>query len=234
MIKMSAQFWKKLARDNSGLAVVEFAVGLPFFMGLTVAGVETANYATVMMQLNQITIHTADSAARMGEATMLSTRQVREVHINDVFAGSMREGASLELNGSHAYVPPSGPGVIRGNARFFLSSVEEVSPFVSATPRYRMRWQRCSGAGTHFTATYGTPANKTSEVGIGPTGRQITAPPGGAVMFVETKYAFRPMVIGNLTRMVSHTIHLTASMVVRENRDYTQVYNPEAVAVAAC
>lgn len=34
-----------LKRNQSGLAMVELAASLPFFMGLVIGGIETANYA---------------------------------------------------------------------------------------------------------------------------------------------------------------------------------------------
>jgi hypothetical protein len=213
---------------------VEFAVSLPFFMGLSVAGVETANYAAVVMQLNQITIHTADSAARMGEGTQLATKRITETHINDVFAGAIREGDSLLLDGQHAFTATNGNVSLRGNTRMWLSSVEPVDPFVSATPKYRIRWQRCMGTSNFFSPSFGTPATATNVDGIGPTGRQITAPSNGSTMFVETKYWFKPIVIGTMTRLVEREISMYAAMVVRENRDNTQIYNTEAAPVASC
>jgi hypothetical protein len=230
-----AAFARKLVKDRSGLAIVEFAVGLPFFMGLAVAGIETANYAAVVMQLNQLTIHTADSGARMGEGGQLSEKRISETLINDVFAGTIREGDSLLIDGQHAFTDvATGSVSLRGNAKMWMSSVEPVSPFVAGTPRYRMRWQRCMGTATFFTPTYGTPATATNVVGVGPTGRQIVAPPNGAAMFVELKYWFKPVVIGRMTKLVEREIAMYAAMVVRDNRDYTQIYNAEAATPSSC
>jgi Flp pilus assembly protein TadG len=218
-------FLKQLRNDNSGLAVVEFAVSLPFFMGVTVAGLETANYALSTMKLNQLTIHVADGMARIGTGTTLVARRINETQINDIFAGARKEGSSVDIDGYHAYTDPgSGAVSVRGNAMIIVSSVEPALGFNSATPRYRIRWQRCMGRSTTYTSSFGTPTNATSVTAIGPTGKQVTAPPSGATMFVETRYFFKPVILSGFSNLVEHELRYTAAMVVRDNRDYTQVY----------
>jgi subtilisin family serine protease len=231
----------RLKRDASGLAMVEFAVSLPFFLGLTIGGVEIANYASVVMQLNQITLHTADSAARIGSNTPASNKTISEAQIKDVFEGALREGDRIAVGGSHSYIDPiTGVPSIRGNTRIILSSFEEVIPFSALTPRYRIRWQRCSGTANFYTSNYGTKSTSTSVTGIGPATRQVTPPPGGVIMFVELQYYFRPMIVNGFTRLTNHTISQVASMVVRENRDLVGptgsdgIYNAENVTPATC
>ncbi len=241
MIAKASKFRKiakklqQLKRDNSGLAMVEFAISLPFFLGLTIGGFEMANYANVVMKVNQITIHTADSAARMGEDTVLAVKQIKEMHINDVFAGTLREGESLLLDGQHAYTDPSTQNVtLRGNALITLSSVEPVASFDPDDPKYRIRWQRCVGSGTHYQSNYGTVADSQSIDHIGPTGREIIPPEDGAIMFVETQFYYTPVILNGFTRVTDRTISKVASMVVRDRRDFTQIYNAENVQVSSC
>ena len=81
-------FLNTLRKDSSGLALVEFSLSLPFFMGLSVGGFETTYYSYVQIRLNQITINTADAAARMGEGDVLANKTIDELQINDVFAGT--------------------------------------------------------------------------------------------------------------------------------------------------
>lgn len=240
-LKQLSSTLRRLKRNDSGLAMVEFAVSLPFFLGLTIGGVELANYASVVMQLNQITLHTADSAARIGSNTLTSNKTISEAQIKDVFEGSLREGDRIAVGGSHSFIDPvTGIPSIRGNTRIILSSFEEVSPFNASTPRYRIRWQRCTGTANFYTSNYGTKATATSVTGIGPAGRQVTPPPGGVIMFVELQYYFRPLIVNGFTRLTDHTISQVASMVVRENRDLVGptgsdgIYNPENVTPASC
>ena len=213
-------FATRLRTDRSGLALVEFAVSLPFFMGLAIGGIETAIYAATTMQVNQIVVHVADNAARMGIDNLVGKRRVEEGNINDVFTGARHEGRGLTLDGFHPYTDPgTGQVVQRGNARIMLSSVEPVaSP--NTTNRYRIRWQRCTGPGTHYQPVYGKVSNSSNVIGIGPTGRQSTAPDFGGVMFVEMHYHFEPMLDIGFTRLVETDIVASAAMIVRDSRDF--------------
>lgn len=227
-------FANELRSDCSGLAMVEFAISLPFFLGLSFTGVEMANFAATTTQVNQIAVHVADNAARMGEDSLLTAKQVFEININDVFTGARHEGNGLVFDGFHPYTDPGTNQVVaRGNARIFLSSVEPVAN-PNPTNRYRIRWQRCSGPGTHYTPSYGTPATKTNVVGIGPTGRQTIAPPNGATMFAEIHYHFEPLLDIGFSKLVSSDIVATAAMVVRDSRDFTTIYPSAGITASTC
>jgi hypothetical protein len=223
--KISKTF-QMVQRNQSGLAMVEFAVSLPFFIGLTVGGVETANYASIVMQLNQITLHTADSAARIGANTVTGGKTISEAQINDVFQGSMREGDSI--------------GLREANALIILTSFEEATSQDLSEPKYRIRWQRCAGASSIYRSNYGTRTDSLRVDGIGPAGRQVKPPPGGAVMFVELQYFFKPLIVNGFTQLTDHTIRQYGSMVVREQRDLTGppgsvgIYNDERVTKSNC
>lgn len=241
MLKNIPKTLRRLKRNQSGLAMVELAVSLPFFMGLVIGGVETANYASVIMQLNQITLHTADGAARIGTASVTANRTISEAQIKDVFEGALREGDRIAVGGSHSYTDPiTGVPSIRGNTLIILSSVEQTQPFNAATPRYRIRWQRCTGTATFYTSNYGTKTGGSNITGIGPPGRQVVPPPDGIVMFVELQYYFRPLIVNGFSRLTDRTISQVASAVVRENRDTVGptgsdgIYNNEGVTPASC
>jgi TadE-like protein len=232
-------FLKRLRKDNSGLAVVEFAVSLPIFMGLTVGGFETSHYAYVHMRLNQLTIDTADGAARMGEGEVLASKTIDEAQINDVFAGTIRQGESILLGGEHEYKDPgTGDVTLRGNALIILSSVEPVDDFDEDDPKYRFRWQRCIGTADYFEPEYGTVDESDEIDGVGPEDRLAVPPDDGAIMFVETHYFFRPLIMNGFTQLGEQTITKTASMVVRDVRDYTGgeegVYQVEDVSASSC
>jgi hypothetical protein len=215
------KFARRLRDDNSGLALVEFAVSLPFFMGLTIGGVEIANFASVTMQLNQIAIHTADNAARMGENSLLSARRVSELHVNDVFEGTLREGDRVALSGAHGYVDPiTGEKSIRGNARIILSSVEPVDPFITANPKYRIRWQRCAGTADQYESSYGDVTSTPTSDGFGPVGKRVKPLANNAIMMVELQYYYQPKIVNSFARLTNRTISKTTSMIVREARDY--------------
>jgi Flp pilus assembly protein TadG len=238
-------FLRELKADNSGLALVEFAVSLPFFMGLTIGGFEVANFSYTVMRLNQLTINTADSAARMGEGDRLAAKTITEQQINDVFAGTIREGERILLGGQHAYADPStGDVTLRGNARIILTSYEPVAAFNPATPRYRIRWQRCVGLASFYASNYGTAATVTNaSTGIGPVGKRVAPPADAAIMFVETQYYFQPEILNGFTKLSDGTIRQTAAMIVRDRREFNPtptasfpegIKNPTNVNVSSC
>ncbi len=240
-IQKYRDFARRLRDDNSGLALVEFAVSLPFFMSLTIGGIEVANFASVTMQLNQIAIHTADNAARMGQASALSSRRISELDINDVFEGTLREGDRVALTGAHGYVDPiTNVKSIRGNARIILSSIENVDPFVATNPRYRIRWQRCAGTADQYESSYGDVSSAPTSVGFGPAGKKIKPIAGSAIMMVELQYYYQPKIVNGFARLTNRTISQTASMIVREQRDYAGpvggdgIYPTPGVAASPC
>ena len=232
---------RSVGDNESGLAMVELAVSLPFFLGLGIGGLELANYTSVVMQLNKITIHTADNAARIGTSTPDGVRTISEAQIKDVFAGAMRAGRSIGLEGQHSYANPStGNATNRGNTRIILSSVEQVNPADPSDRQYRIRWQRCAGSADFYRSNYGTTTSPPSPSGIGPTGRQVLPPAGGAIMFVETHYYYKPMIVNGFSSLTDQTISQVASMVVRETRDLVGpsggegIYNLEKVTPSIC
>lgn len=232
-------FLKKIRQDNSGLALVEFALSLPFFMGLTVAGFETSHYAYVHMRLNQLTLDTADGAARMGEGDVQAAKKIDEAQINDVFAGTLRQGESILLGGEHEYKDPgTGEVTLRGNALIILSSVEPKSGFDPANPKYRIRWQRCVGTADFFEPLYGKKSTHGNIDGIGPPGRLAVPPDDGALMFVETHYYYRPLIINGFGHLGEKSITKTATMVVRDARDFVGgtdgVYAKTGVSASSC
>jgi hypothetical protein len=230
---------QQLAKNQSGLALVEFAVSLPFFMALTIGGFETVNYAFTVMKVDQLTINTADGAARIGQGEPLALKQITERDINDVFAGTIREGESILLGGEHEYKDPgTGEVSLRGNARIYLSSVEPVAGFQAADPKYRIRWQRCVGKAGYFPAQYGTPATATSVDYIGPADAKTRGLSDTAVMFVETHYRYRPIILNGFSKMTERDITRTSAMIVRERRDYAGgdqgVYPATGVTASTC
>ena len=55
---------RRLARDRSGLAMIEMAYAAPFLMLLGLGGVEVANYAIIHMRVSQLAVSLADNASR--------------------------------------------------------------------------------------------------------------------------------------------------------------------------
>jgi len=209
--------WRRLAGDMSGLAATEFALVVPVLLSLGLMGLELANRAIVQMQINQIAVHVADNASRIGDQSQLENRRIYESDIQDLFYGAETQaGTHLDLY---------------GRGRIIISSLEVVPE--TEADQY-IHWQRCMGTKAHQ-SSYGLEGDGIDSAfpGMGPPGEEVIAFPDEAVMFVEIAYDYDPM-IGN-PYGVPNTIHATASFTVRDDRELLQVYqrdpgSPDAVA----
>lgn len=184
---------------ESGIAAVEFAIGLPVFLTLAMTGAELTNYATVKMRISQVALHLADHSARIGAGSPLAAKTVTEAMISDTLTGAGLQGGELEL-------------YKRG--RVFVSSMEPVAN-PNPSDRYRIVWQRCRGDKT-ATSTFGRQGD-TNLQGMGPAGSQVKASEGGATMFVEVNYTYQPLF--SLAPVPTADIREIAAMPVRDRRN---------------
>ncbi len=195
-----------IAVNTSGLALIEFAYSLPLLMGVGMYGAEVANIAMVRMRVNQISMHAADNAARIGEGSLLSEKKIYESDINDLFIG-----ADLQAG---EYVD------IFENGRVIISSLE----MHSDGDQY-ISWQRCKGKKAHV-SSYGTAGEDSPDRpvdGMGPSGSRVTAPANQAVIFVEISYDYKPLISESFTN--TRTITTRSAFNVRDRRDLTQIYD---------
>ena len=168
---------RRLRQDQSGLALIEFAYSLPVLLALTLGGLEVANLAITHMKLSQLAMLVADNASRVRAS-------IDEADINEIFSG-----AALSANGLN----------FAANGKIFLSDLESNKLEAPKTGQY-IRWQRCYGSG-NFTSTYGTTDNGKTDASLqamGPTGNQIAATNGTAVMFVEVAYKYQPLISNSI------------------------------------
>jgi hypothetical protein len=198
---------KAFTADKSGVALIEFAYSLPVFLGFAFCALEVANLTTARMRVSQIAMTLADNAARIGVNSGLSQKQVFESDIYDSFEAVRQQAGSLDLY---------------GRGRIVLSSLQR-----NAGGGQWIAWQRCIGSKT-FSSSYGaagTGRTVNTYAGMGPTGREIQAPAGGAVMFVEIAYDYRAL-IEPVARGMSYfglntnnqTIIYRAAYIVRDPR----------------
>ncbi len=195
---------RKLARNRSGLALVEFALGAPLVLTAGLWGTETANLALTHMKINQLAAQIADNASRISEQSALQTHRVYESDINDVFYGAQLQSGKLDLF---------------RNGRVIISSLE-VRP--GGTSQY-IHWQRCRGA-KQAASSYGV-EDQNLPHGMGPTGEEVTAQPDEAVIFVEVQFDYQPLISDKFVG--SETIRSIATFTVRDQRDLTQVYQQD-------
>jgi Flp pilus assembly protein TadG len=215
LIARKASAGLALLRDNrSGIALVEFAYGLPAVMGIGMYGLEVANLAQTHLRVSQVALSLADNASRVGVTSALNLQQIREVDINDVMQAARLQSTTLNL-------PARG--------RITLSSLEQ-----NAAGGQWVHWQRCLGirGGGGWDSSYGaegTGKTGTTFAGMGKPGEEAKAPPNSAVMFVEVNFEYKPLVWERLVG--KPRIHYTASYVVRDKRDLDQA-EPYAAATS--
>ncbi|ALC10383.1 TadE/TadG family type IV pilus assembly protein [Sphingopyxis sp. 113P3] len=200
----------RLARETGGAVFVEMAFTVPFLVLIGFAGLEIANLTLVNTRISQIGLSAADNASRIAFGSNLSLPRVRELDINEVFTGVEEQARQLNF---------------RSNGRIILSSLER-----NSDGGQWIHWQRCYG-NLNVSSSYGaegTGKTGTDFPGMGPSGREVTAAAGTAVMFVEVVYEYQPLLYGKW--LGPKTIRSTAAFNIREGRDLSQIYNPSPAA----
>ena len=192
---------RRLARERSGVAMVEFALGAPFLLTAGLWGAEEANYALVNMKVSQLAEHLADNASRVGDTSTLQNRKIYENDLNEVIYGAQMQAGKLGLY---------------NNGRITISSLE-----VKGDDIQYIHWQRCRGA-KNVPSTYGREGDTFGTDGMGPDGEEVIAQEGDAVIFVEVNYTYQPLVSASF--MGNLDIHSIASFTVRDSRDLSDIY----------
>lgn len=205
---------RRLIASRSGVAMTEFALGMPLLLTAGLWGTEVANFALVNMKINQLAEHIADNASRVGDSSTLQNRKVYEGDINDVIYGAELQAGALDLF---------------QHGRVIISSLE-VDP---GSGKQYIHWQRCRGA-AKYNSSFGKQGDGlvTPIAGMGQPGEEVYAQPGDAVIFVELVYDYQTMISDRFVG--ARDIHTIASFTVRDKRDLSQLYqrdpaNPDQV-----
>lgn len=167
---------RTLRRDATGLALIEFAYGLPILLGIGLGGVEVANLAVTRLRVSQLGMMVADNMARVGASNGLALKKVYESDVEDVFAAARIQGTPFNF-------------VNRG--RVIVSTLQQ-----NAAGGQWIAWQRCYGSKT-WPSSYGVAGDGrtvTTFPGMGPTASRVTATPSNAVIFVEIAYDYQAIV----------------------------------------
>ncbi|MGN7159590.1 TadE family protein [Sphingomonas sp. SAFR-052] len=210
------------------MALLEFALGLPLVLAVGLYAVETANLALTNMRVHQIAQNLADNASRVGDMNSDSIKQLREIDINDVLTATRLQGERIDLT-------------TRG--RVTISSLEQGWKGVQY-----LHWQRCIGLmrgpdyDSSYDRTYGTMdrddgigtnwwnGGVNMPNGMGDQDPKVQSPVGSGVMYIEVNYEYRPIVGTAWLPGGSARIHATAAFVIRDRRNFDQIYNPEPAA----
>jgi hypothetical protein len=206
--RLPARLW----RDQSAVALIEFAYALPLILALGFAGLETANLAAAHLKVSQIGMMVADNSGRV-------ITRIDEADINEVFDGARQIGTSLDFN---------------AHGRIVLSSLQD-NNYAANDPKHgqMINWQRCMGALTTIKSSYGIQGKgktDSSLQGMGKTGNMIASVPGTAVMFVEISYDYQPLLTGIIP---GRRIRYESAFNVRERTEH-DITNTKSLALNSC
>lgn len=192
---------RRLLRNTSGVAMIEFAFAMPIMLGAGMMGTETAYLVVTHMQVSQVAMQVADNASRVGDDSVVTARRVFERDIAETLIGAEKLGQEVR---------------IFEQGRIIISSLQR-----NAQGGQWIAWQRCRGAKVHQSSfgLQGAGATGTTFPGMGTPGRYITAAPGTAVMFVEVSYDYRSLT--PFTMFEGNNISYTAAFNIRDKRDLT-------------
>lgn len=201
---------RRLVRSARATVIIEMAFAIPFLVLVGFGGMEVAHMTLAYTRVSQLGLNTADNAARIAAGSNMAQPQIREVDINEVFAGAEKQAAGLNF---------------KANGRIILSSLER-----NPEGGQWIHWQRCYGdlqVASAFGAE-GTGATGLNFKGMGPVGKEVTAASGTAVMFVEVVYQYDPLLYRGL--LGPRTIRANAAYNIREARDLSGVKAPGTAA----
>lgn len=239
---------KRLCDNRSGLALIEFALTAPLVVALGLYGVETANLALANLRVSQIALNLADNASRVGVQSSLVTQQLREIDVNDTLTAARVQGkawdlttrgritlSSLEADGSgnqtihwqRCLGTKSGTGYDSTYGR-----TTALAGIPSTANNALAPYDPTAGVNTSSTGSDNAALHPGSLIvgGMGDTGAKILAPTNSGVMFVEINYDYKPIAGTAWLPNGATKIHYIASFIVRDRRDFGEIYNPSPAA----
>lgn len=206
-----------IINKQDATVLIEFAIGLPFFLLMAFGSLELMNYINTHSRISHLAMSVADNASRSLGDSSLGAPSIRELDVNEVFIGAGIEGKGLNI-------PQQG--------RIILSSLQvRKNPTTKVDEDY-IHWQRCWG-NANITSSYGEEGNTVTE-GMGPTGNKVRAISGTAIMFVEIQYNYQPQLFGAWLSANSRKINYVAAVPVRDARNLTGLDNYANAPVARC
>lgn len=207
-IMLMRQLW----RNQSGLALIEFAYSLPFLILLTFGGAELANIAITHARISAITSMVADGVARVRD-------RIDENDINDVIIGAKYAADSLDLT---------------SRGRIIISTLEDNAATTTPADDQKITWQRCKGIKDVPSAQTIGSEGQVLTSGIGAAGSQVAATPGNPVVVVDIFYDYRPIMTDRWFGPI--TIHYSSAFSVRDRTLQTlqNAQNLSGTAKATC
>ena len=194
---MARVAWRPLARDVHAIAMLEFALMLPLFLGFMLTGIEFANYIMANNRVQRMAAMSADLVAQSGTGNI----GIGEGQIYDLFS-------ALDLTAR--------PFDLRNDGRIVITGVRGTDTDNNGTVENRILWQRFDGG---YVIAPQVGCNKSTALATLPNKRQMLL---GEILFhVQVSYKYRPIMTDMPFRMLSMPVDFTRSAMFRaRNKDF--------------
>ena len=185
---------RRLSTDQSGVAIMEFALVLPIFVFAVFGGLELAWNAVQQQRVERIAAIAADNAARVRGA-------IDETNIYEIIAATDANNPAMDFETQGRMIISSIQNNETGNGQW-------------------IRWQRCYGSKS-TTSAYGVQGAGKRDASIKGLGMNKTmkAPPGSAVIVVEVAYDHQPLITNNF--FGKKEFRFETAYVLRDRTDLT-------------
>ncbi|SFN69103.1 TadE/TadG family type IV pilus assembly protein [Sphingomonas sp. OK281] len=186
-----------LFRDRRAVAMLEFALMLPLFLGFLLTAIEFANYIMANNRVQRMAAMSADLVAQSGTGDI----GIGEGQIYDLFS-------ALDLT--------SRPYDLRNDGRIVITGVRGTDTDNNGTVENRILWQRFDGG---YVIAPQVGCNKTTAVATLPNGRRMLL---DEILFhVQVSYKYRPIMSDIPFRMLSLPVDFTRIAMFRaRNKDF--------------
>ena len=184
-----------LWRSTAGMALPEFALILPLFAGVTIAGIEMANYVLANAKVQRMATMTADLVAQSGTGNI----GVTEAQIYDLF---------------HAIDVTSQPFDLRGHGRVVITAVKGVDPNPAdalTVVQNRILWQRFDG--NYVTARPILGCRESTNLATLPDGRTLGL--NELLFHAQVSYEYQPIFFRQFGTMLNLPQDFTRQAVFR-------------------
>lgn len=198
--------WRRLRRDHSGIAFVEFGLMLPLFVSVSISGMEIANYTLANTKVQRMAVMVADLVAQSGAGEIGVTEQ----QIYDLF---------------NAVDVSAQPYDLRNRGRVVITAVMGVDPNPADNATVvvnRILWQRFDG--DYVAAVPQLGCHTTNNVAVLPNNRQLAL---NELMFhAQVTYEYEPLFPFNFPQMLSLPTTFTRVAVFRGRSREFQIPTP--------
>ena len=161
---------RRFSADRRGIAMTEFALLLPIFLGFVMTGIEFAHYVMAHNRVQRLASMSADLVAQSGVGAIGAS----EAQIYDLFS-------AMDLTAR--------PFDLRRHGRIVITSVRGTDNDNNNVIENRMLWQRFDGQYTSATPLLG--CRSTSDIAIMPAARLL---PQDEILFhVQVTYDYQPI-----------------------------------------